>query len=103
MLVNIDISVDKLTEEIIDKFKPSKIILFGSVARGTYKSNSDIDLCIIKDTLNKRELIIEIYTKIDCEIPFDILLYTNEEWQKNVSDSSSFAYKINKTGVYVYG
>lgn len=103
MIVNIDYAVNKITEQIVSKFRPTRIILFGSIAKGTYNSNSDIDLCIIKDTLNKRELITNIYTEIDCEIPFDILIYTNKEWAKNINDQSSFAYKINKTGVVLYG
>jgi len=102
MIANIDYTVNRITKEIANKFKPNMIILFGSVARGTYNSNSDIDLCIIKDTINKRELITNIYTEIDCEIPFDILVYTHKEWRKNVNDQSSFAYKINKTGVVLY-
>ncbi|WP_243129267.1 nucleotidyltransferase domain-containing protein [Hathewaya massiliensis] len=28
-------------------------MLFGSVAKGTFRKDSDIDLCIIKDTLDK--------------------------------------------------
>lgn len=103
MIVNIDYTLNKITEEIVNKFKPNKVILFGSIAKGTYNSNSDIDLCIVKDASNKRELITKIYTEIDCEIPFDILIYTNKEWLKNINDHSSFAYKINKTGVVLYG
>jgi predicted nucleotidyltransferase len=103
MIVNVDYYVDKITEEIINKFNPTKIILFGSIANGTYKSDSDIDLCIIKDTQNKRNLTANIYTEIDCEMPFDILVYTNEEWERNINDLSSFAYKINTSGVILYG
>lgn len=103
MIVNVDYYVNKITEEIINKFNPTKIILFGSIANGTYKSDSDIDLCIIKDTQNKRNLTANIYTEIDCEMPFDILVYTNEEWERNINDLSSFAYKINTSGVILYG
>ncbi len=102
MIVNVDHYVNKIAEEIIIKFDPAKIILFGSVANGTYRSNSDIDLCIIKDTSSKRNTIAAIYTEIDSEIPFDIIVYTNEEWERNVNDLSSFAYKINKSGVVLY-
>lgn len=103
MIVNMDYSLSKITEEIINKFRPTKIVLFGSVAKGIYSENSDIDLCIIKDTDDKRLLTSSIYTEIDCDIPFDIIVYTLEEWDKNINDLSSFAYLINKSGVVLYG
>ncbi|MGD9569249.1 MAG: nucleotidyltransferase domain-containing protein [Sedimentibacter sp.] len=103
MIVSMNYSVSKITEEIINKFIPTKIILFGSIAKGIYSKNSDIDLCIIKDTGDKRALTTNIYTEIDCDIPFDIIIYTNEEWERNINDISSFAYIINKSGVCLYG
>lgn len=103
MNVNLDSTVSKITDDIVSKFNPIKIILFGSAAKGLYRKSSDIDLCIIKDTLNKRVLIANIYTEIDCDIPFDIIVYTNEEWERNISDTSSFAYLINRSGVILYG
>lgn len=103
MIIDIDTTLNKLKEDIVNKFKPERIILFGSIANSTYNYNSDIDLCIVSDTTNKRELITNLYTKIECDMPFDILVYTNEEWEKNIQDSSSFAYKINNSGVILYG
>jgi len=37
---------------------------------------SDIDLCVIKDTENKRELLTDMYLNIQSSKPFDFLLYT---------------------------
>jgi predicted nucleotidyltransferase len=39
----------------IQPLKPDKIILFGSFANGTPTEQSDIDLFLIKDTLNENE------------------------------------------------
>jgi len=38
---------------MIKKYKPEKIILFGSVAKGKIHPNSDIDICVIKKTRDK--------------------------------------------------
>lgn len=95
--------VEYIKNQIIQKHAPEKIIVFGSVAKGVFTDNSDIDLCIIKDTDNKRELLTEIYISIDSTIPFDLVLYTSEEWNKCVNDKTSFAYNINNTGVKIYG
>lgn len=37
----------------IKKYNPDKIILYGSVARGDFDENSDIDLLIIKKGVDK--------------------------------------------------
>ena len=39
--------IDKMVRRIVKKFKPEKIILFGSYARGTPTRDSDVDLLII--------------------------------------------------------
>lgn len=95
--------LDKIKNQIISSYNPSKIILFGSLAKGTWRKNSDIDLCIIKNSDNKRELIADIYLNINSEVPFDILVYTEEEWALCVKDTTSFAYLIDSKGVVLYG
>ena len=66
-----------------------------SEAKGIFKNNSDIDLCIIKDTDDKRKLLAEIYVDITADVPFDLVLYTVEKWNKCVNDENSFAYLLH--------
>ncbi|WP_411681296.1 nucleotidyltransferase domain-containing protein [Clostridium thailandense] len=95
--------LDYIKSQIVELYNPSEIIIFGSFAKGTFRANSDIDLCIIKDTNDKKKLLTEMYIGIDSSIPFDLVLYTVEEWNKCVNDKNSFAYIINNTGVKIYG
>lgn len=95
--------LEKIKDQLIQRFQPSKIILFGSVAKGIFKETSDIDLCIIQDTDNKKDLLIDMYVEIESDVPFDIVLYTNEEWSTCEHDKSAFAYQIKHTGVIIYG
>ncbi len=44
------IDIESITEQIVKHYKPEKIILFGSFARGEEKPSSDVDLLIIKKT-----------------------------------------------------
>ena len=39
--------VEKITGQIREKYKPDKIILFGSSAKGNITENSDIDMLIV--------------------------------------------------------
>lgn len=95
--------LEAIKNQIIERYNPDKIILFGSLAKGAITENSDIDICIVKDSQNKRELITDMYVNIEASYPFDIVLYTPKEWEDNIKDKSSFAYKIFKEGRLLYG
>lgn len=102
-MLEFDRALQEIKEQLIQKFRPSKVILFGSVAKGIFNETSDIDLCVVQDTDNKRQLLTDMYVEIESEVPFDIVLYTNKEWNECVKDTSAFAYQINNTGVTIYG
>ena len=95
--------INLIKEQIVSLYNPSKIILFGSQAKGTATIKSDIDLCVVKDTENKQELLADMYLNIESSKPFDLLLYTEDEWNRCVNDTTSFAYLINKKGTVIYG
>lgn len=92
-----------LQEKIIETCAPQMILLFGSQAKGTARADSDVDLCVVASTANKRKLLTELYLNVDFECPVDFLLYTPEEWASSVIDSHSFAYKLHHEGVQLYG
>jgi predicted nucleotidyltransferase len=46
----------QLAKTLVKYYKPEKIILFGSTARGDYHTNSDIDLLIIKQSDKKKHI-----------------------------------------------
>ena len=94
---------ENITNQIVKTYAPEKILLFGSQSKGNATIKSDIDLCIIVDTNNKRQLLTELYFGIETEKPIDIIVYTPSEWEDCVNDSTSFAHKINKEGVMLYG
>lgn len=61
-----------IKNDIVKKYSPKRIILFCSQAKGTARAKSDIDLCIVKDTDNKKDLIMDMYINIESEKPFDL-------------------------------
>ena len=92
-----------IQEQIIHLCNPQRILLFGSQANGTATAKSDIDLCIVASTNNKRALLTDLYCNTESETPIDFLLYTPEEWEQCVKDRQSFAHKLNREGVVLYG
>ena len=92
-----------IRDQIVKLYRPEQIYLFGSWAKGSARQNSDIDLCVIVDTTDKRGLVREILLKVEYERDLDIVVYTPREWEKYRQDSTTFAFTIQSTGVKISG
>jgi len=97
--------IQSITRQIIEKFRPEKIILFGSVAKGEWSSDSDADFLIIKkDTpLYGSDRIRELSRLIERNIPVDFLVYRPEEFDKRLKMGDPFLKAIVKDGKVLYG
>jgi len=98
-------AVENITNEIARKYKPEKIIIYGSFANGKAKKNSDLDLLIIKKTKKertKRHLELDGLI-LNREIPLDILVYTPGELKKKLLAGNTFFKEIVNNGKIVYG
>ncbi len=96
--------INDIAIRIAKMFNPDKIILFGSYAGGTPTNDSDIDLLIIKDTdLPRHKRSIEIQRMlIGSMMPMDILVYTNNEFEKEKNEKYSFLNSAIKTSRILY-
>ncbi len=107
MKQNIQEEIKILTDKIGSALKPERIILFGSVARGTHKENSDIDLLIIKKSAEKRPFrikkVFESIRGIKRNYPLDPIVYTPEELKDRVSLGDFFVKRILNEGKTIYG
>jgi len=105
--VNIDFEkeIESITAQIIERYKPEKIILFGSAGRGKFSLDSDVDLLIIKkDTpLYGADRIRELSRIIDRNIPVDFLVYRPEEFEKRLKMGDPFLKAVLKEGRVLYG
>lgn len=93
-----------ITKQIIEKYKPEKIILFGSLARGDFNKDSDIDLLIIKKTSEDRiRRIQRLSSLIDRRFAFEPLILTPEELSERLKLGDFFFEEILKEGKMLYG
>ena len=83
--------IKKITDQIAKKYKPEKIILFGSYAWGKPTEDSDVDLFIVKKT-NKRfgSRLFDVAKIIDSEMGTDALVYTPKEWKDGLKKNITF-------------
>ena len=62
---------------IADRFRPERIVLFGSHATGTAGDESDVDLLVVLETpLRPLKQAVAIYQAIEHRIPVDVLVRT---------------------------
>jgi len=96
-------------ERVIEMAKlricPDLMIVFGSVANGTADEDSDIDLVLVKES-DENRLIRSAKARLaleDSNIPIDIIVYTPEEFERDLSNEYSLVHEAMTTGRIVYG
>jgi len=104
--VQIDQLIARLAERIGREYKPQKVILFGSYARGRPTEDSDIDFFIIKDTDARRvDRFVEVKQLIydpQLRIPVSPLVYTPQELEERLDMGDNFVKEIMSQGKVLY-
>lgn len=98
-----DLEIEYIKNQLIKKYNPTDIILFGSCARGRVTRSSDVDICIILETEDKRKIVRDILIEVEYNIDLDVVVYTPQEWQNTKNDRATFAGIIKRTGVSLIG
>ncbi len=87
----------------LKNYKPEKIILFGSHARGSSDAYSDIDLVVIKKTKKPfLDRIKEVIKIIKPNFSIDILVYTPEEFSEMLLNGNPFIESVVREGKVLY-
>ena len=96
--------LEKLKQQLVSKYEPEKIILFGSAARDDIEIN-DIDLFIIKDDIPHlgAERIRQLYRLVDTDLPVDYIVYRPKEVAERLSLGDPFIVDIFNEGKVLYG
>lgn len=93
---------------ILKKYKPEKIILFGSVAHGAVREGSDIDLCLIKKfngpAISEYPKIYDLLwaNKYHYTIEPDLKIYHSGIFEKKLKEEYPFVKEIIDSGQVVY-
>ncbi len=98
-----DKSLNNIIEIVARGARPERIVLFGSRAREESKSESDVDLLVIKKGANKRKLSAEIYRNlIGVRYPVDLVIVTPEDIEKYGNSPALVIHPALKEGKIVY-
>lgn len=73
----------------VDTLGELKSFKFGLIVDNNIKSTS--------------ELAGQLYFNVDCELPFDLVIYTESEFDSLKNEIGTFAWKIENSGTVLYG
>ncbi|OGD84766.1 hypothetical protein A2165_04375 [Candidatus Curtissbacteria bacterium RBG_13_40_7] len=97
--------IQDITNQIVQKYQPEKIILFGSAARGEFDpEKSDLDFFVVKNdrrSIHKR--MITLYRLVEKKLPADFLVYTPKELETRLKLGDPFIKSIFEEGKLLYG
>jgi len=94
-----------IVDQIISKYEPSKIILFGSAGRGEYDGLNDLDFMVIKRDVPSVGInrLRELDSLIDRNIAVDLLVYRPDEIIERSRLGDPFILNIIREGRVLYG
>ena len=99
-----DLLVDRIVRRIADAIHPEKIILFGSRATGTARSDSDVDLLIVySGRKQKRDLALEIHRLFERpDFSMDLFVMTPAELESQRQVANTLAREVSERGLVYY-
>lgn len=98
-------AIDDITDTLVQKYQPEKIILFGSAASGKAGPDSDVDMFIIKRTsLKPLERLRQIAPLLprNYDVAIDCVVWTPEEVESDRHQNLFLSQEILKKGKVVY-
>jgi len=96
--------IDNLKQQLVAKYHPEKVILFGSAAREADVIN-DVDVFIVKDDVPHlgAERIRQLYRLMETDLPVDYLVYRPSEVAERLALGDPFVTAVLKDGIVLYG
>ena len=91
-----------VADQIVERFAPRQILLFGSYARGNPRPESDVDLLVVMRTRHVSEQSLTIRQAIECPFGIDLIVHTPESLRRRLKDGDFFLREIMNQGKVLY-
>jgi len=94
--------IRRFARQVVERFQPEKIILFGSYAYGTPHADSDVDILVVMPARNQIDQSVRISLAIDPPFPLDIIVRTPKNMKWRLQEGDSFLREIVSKGKILY-
>ena len=95
--------LDEIVRRIVEVAQPERIILFGSAAREEMSRDSDIDLLVVKDGVDRRRLAARIYRRLyGVGAAVDVIVVTPADLKRYGNSHALVVKQALREGTVVY-
>ena len=94
--------IRKFARQVAERFRPDKIILFGSYAYGTPHADSDVDILVVMPARNQIDQAFKIHVTIDPPFPVHVIVRTPSNLAWRLAEKESFHTEIVTKGKVLY-
>lgn len=95
-------TIDQIVADILRVCAPRRIILFAEKRTMTTRKLKALSLCVIVEEGDCRALRPRLHLAVSADVPVNLSVYTDEEWQTLLEDDTSYAAWIAQKGQVVY-
>ena len=96
-------TLNEIIGRIVEVAAPERIILFGSAARGEMNRHSDVDLLVVKDALDLRQLTGDIYRRLyGVGVAVDVVMVTPQDVERYKDSHALIIKPALREGTVVY-
>jgi predicted nucleotidyltransferase len=95
-------AIREYVRQVVEKFRPEKVILFGSDAYGKPDADSDVDLLVVMPAKNELTQVGRIRRAIWAPFPLDLLVRTPENLAKRLGWNDWFLKEVVDKGIVLY-
>lgn len=96
--------ITSIKNQLLEKFHPDKIILFGSMAQGRYDADSDLDVLVVKaDSRRPLKVEQELHRIIRYRLATDFVFLSTDEFTRKLKEGDFFLKEILTNGRVLHG
>jgi len=95
-------AIRRYARQIAERFKPDKIILFGSFAYGVPTEDSDVDLLVVMPCPNEITQAVRIRAALRATFSMDLIVRTPKKLRRRIEEESWFLKEVTEKGIVLY-
>src|SRR5947209_19640065 len=86
--------IRRFARDVAERFRPQKIVLFGSYAYGNPHADSDVDILVVMSARNDLDQAFKIHSTLLPPFPLDIIVRTPADLDASLREGDSFLREI---------
>ncbi len=95
-------AIRRFARQIAEKFRPDKIILFGSYASGNPHAESDVNLLVVMPARNEIDQAVRIVLAFESPFSLDLIVRTPKRIERDLKDGDWFLNEVLAKGDILY-